>query len=160
MKRHSAERYGFSRRANQPTFNPAIQTWTMARLCPSLPPPSPTSSSSLSLLAECTVGNFMSRISKGCCRANRGRETRTNCILTHANCQCPHLPAYPPTPARSRSAAPSKFIALQWPSERDEWTTQRLRTGRNCHFALCQRTLNAWAAKCGMGGWGKCVGRR
>lgn len=34
----------------------------------------------------------MSRISKGCCRANRGRETRTNCILTHANCQCPHLP--------------------------------------------------------------------
>lgn len=75
-------------------------------------------SSSLSKLPECTVGNFMSRISKGCCRANRGRETRTNCILTHANCQCPHLPAFPPSPVRPRSAVPSKFIALQWPSER------------------------------------------
>lgn len=43
------------------------------------------------LSAQCG-SNAMSRISKGCCRANRGRETRTNCILTHANCQCPHLP--------------------------------------------------------------------
>lgn len=65
------------------------------------------------LSAQCG-SDAMSRISKGCCRANRGRETRTNCILTHANCQCPHLPPS----LRLRSAAPGKFIALQWPSER------------------------------------------
>lgn len=100
-------------------------------------------SSSLSGLPECTVGNFMSRISKGCCRANRGRETRTNCILTHANCQCPHLPAIPPPlPVLLRRAS-----LLHYSGQVREG--RRLRTGRNCHFALCQRTLNAWAAKCG-----------
>lgn len=107
-----------------------------------LPVPS-SHSSSLFGLAECTVGNFMSRISKGCCRANRGRETRSNCILTHANCQCPHLPAYPqPLPVLLCRAS-----LLHYSGQVREG--RRLRTGRNCHFALCQRTLNAWAAKCG-----------
>lgn len=151
-----------SERANQPTFNPAIQTWTMARLLPPLPRLAKLAWP-LAWLAECTVGDCMSRISKGCCRPNRGRETRTNCILTHANCQCmlSHPPGYhllpPPSSSTLRSAAASKFIALQWPSERDERTT----VAYGPQLPLCtlhQRTLNAWAAKCGRGS-GQCAAR-
>lgn len=133
-----------SERANQPTFNPAIQTWTMARLLPPLPrlakPASRLSPFAwpLAWLAECTVGDCMSRISKGCCRPNRGRETRTNCILTHANCQCmlPHPPGY-------HLLLPPPFVPLQrasllhYSGQVRGTNGRRLRTVRNCHFALC-----------------------
>lgn len=95
------------------------------------------------LSAQCG-SDAMSRISKGCCRANRGRETRTNCILTHANCQCPHLP----TPLSPFACVLLRRASLLHYSGQVR-DGRRLRTGRNCHFALCQRTLNAWAAKCG-----------
>lgn len=130
MKRATA---GASEPINRPSIRPFKHGQWQGFCRRSLAWPSPPLASRLSplawplaWLAECTVGDCMSRISKGCCRPNRGRETRTNCILTHANCQCmlPHPPGYHflPSPPFStlRSAAASKFIALQWPSERDD----------------------------------------
>lgn len=111
MKRHSTVRAIRFQLASQSTDlqsgHSNMDNGKALAVPPSIPPPPGAAP------PQCG-SDAMSRISKGCCRANRGRETRTNCILTHANCQCPHLPPS----LRLRSAAPGKFIALQWPSER------------------------------------------